>query len=82
MRRNDQIIMLCHVKYINLSHCISCYIYRLKSGDRIEVKWTINDEEDEETPPQEAALPPSEPKGVTVWWAAEIQGKTDNMHII
>ena len=58
---------------------------RLKSGDKIEVKWTINDEEDEESPPPEAAAAlqaPQDAKGVTVWWAAEIQCKTDNVHTL
>ena len=56
---------------------------RFQPGDRIEVKWTINDDDDSEGEGQHdtEAMDESE-KFVTVWWAATLCQMTDKMHTL
>mmetsp|Transcript_2881 Transcript_2881/g.5094 ORF Transcript_2881/g.5094 Transcript_2881/m.5094 type:complete len:331 (-) Transcript_2881:190-1182(-) len=70
---------------------------RFEPGDRIEVKWTINDDDDDEsdgegqkngdgdeTMTKEANnnVEDENPKTVTVWWGATLCGKTEDMHTL
>mmetsp|Transcript_9502 Transcript_9502/g.20595 ORF Transcript_9502/g.20595 Transcript_9502/m.20595 type:complete len:320 (+) Transcript_9502:121-1080(+) len=60
---------------------------RFEPGDRIEVKWTINDDDDEsegdETMTKEATnIEDENSKTVTVWWGATLCGKTEAMHTL
>lgn len=59
-------------------------------GDCIEVKWTINDDDDSEGEGQHnseevkmmAINEDESPKQITVWWAATLCEKTDKMHTL
>mmetsp|Transcript_5421 Transcript_5421/g.13572 ORF Transcript_5421/g.13572 Transcript_5421/m.13572 type:complete len:300 (+) Transcript_5421:57-956(+) len=66
---------------------------RFQPGDRVEVKWTINDEDnseggDEAKESEEKAKSDGEDKivddgkEITVWWAATLSGKTDRTHTL
>eukprot|EP00571_Detonula_confervacea_P017679 CAMPEP_0172313176 /NCGR_PEP_ID=MMETSP1058-20130122/19599_1 /TAXON_ID=83371 /ORGANISM="Detonula confervacea, Strain CCMP 353" /LENGTH=311 /DNA_ID=CAMNT_0013026787 /DNA_START=97 /DNA_END=1032 /DNA_ORIENTATION=+ len=64
-------------------------------GDRIEVKWTINDDDGSEggeggneensavaKETNADAADGGAEKSITVWWAATLSGKTDDMHAL
>lgn len=68
---------------------------RFQKGNKLEVKWTINDDEAEgdttadnsgeaaaTMPAAEATLLPAQPKGITVWWAATLSDKTGQYHVL
>lgn len=92
--------------YANVTHiCIYGYhlinfsyqhtIHRFQKGNKLEVKWTINEDEAEgdttadnsgeaaaTMPAAEATLLPAQPKGITVWWAATLSDKTGQYHVL
>mmetsp|Transcript_18436 Transcript_18436/g.39613 ORF Transcript_18436/g.39613 Transcript_18436/m.39613 type:complete len:288 (+) Transcript_18436:156-1019(+) len=56
-------------------------------GDRIEVKWTINDDDSEEEGQENNELKGKAENGenakcISVWWPATLCGKTDEMHTL
>ncbi|KAL7540231.1 hypothetical protein ACHAXR_009957 [Thalassiosira sp. AJA248-18] len=58
-------------------------------GDRIEVKWTINDDDDSEgeggkenAPKDETDKEDESGKSVSVWWPATLSGRTERMHTL
>lgn len=50
-------------------------------GDCLEVKWTINDDDDSEVNTK-ATNEDGGPKDITVWWAATLCEKTEKMHTL
>lgn len=59
-------------------------ILNLQTGTRIQVKWTINDDEDEPENKENASSPSgsSADKKISVWWTATLQSKTEDVHTL
>ncbi len=66
----------------------------LQPGDRVEVKWTINDDDEESNNggvEKDVAAQANaggreedgiESQGITVWWEATLSGKTEEFHLL
>lgn len=58
-------------------------VMNLQRGDCIEVKWTINDDDEMDTADNAKSMNEYEkPKDITVWWAATLCEKTGTMHTL
>ena len=63
---------------------------KFQPGDRLEVKWTINDDEESEGGGGKENLAKAKTdggdddseKGTIVWWGAMLDGKTDKLHTL